>query len=193
MQRRVVGSTCRAEDTATWSEMWRSDGEYSRPLDNIWWSHLINDNFFIHLEAAHIPRVAGILEAVLVALEEELQLEPGQCGHGHLVHSWEEARSTSCHGLCQGTYSHFDTWDKHTHARAFHWQTNTVKHTNTHTQTHTNTYIHTCTRTHMYARIQIHVRECLTKTYTCMSMQYWPCRYSLLYYKTRIPRMHTHI
>ena len=50
---------------------------------------MINDDFVIHLEAAHIPRVAGILEAVLVALEEELQLEPGhgQCGHGHLVHS----------------------------------------------------------------------------------------------------------
>ena len=50
---------------------------------------LDHNDFVIHLEAAHIPRVAGILEAVLVALEEELQLEPGhgQCGHGHLVHS----------------------------------------------------------------------------------------------------------
>ena len=38
---------------------------------------MINDDFFIHLEAAHIPRVAGILEAVLVALEEELELKPG--------------------------------------------------------------------------------------------------------------------
>ena len=53
---------------------------------------LDHNDFVIHLEAAHIPRVAGILEAVLVALEEELQLEPGQCGHGHLVHSSEEAR-----------------------------------------------------------------------------------------------------
>ena len=48
---------------------------------------LDHNDFVIHLEAAHIPRVAGILEAVLVALEEELQLEPEQCGHGHLVHS----------------------------------------------------------------------------------------------------------
>jgi recombinational DNA repair protein (RecF pathway) len=29
-----------------------------------------------HLEAAHVPRVARILQAVLVALQEELQLEP---------------------------------------------------------------------------------------------------------------------
>ena len=36
---------------------------------------LDHNDFVIHLEAAHIPRVAGILEAVLVALEEELQLE----------------------------------------------------------------------------------------------------------------------
>ena len=29
-----------------------------------------------YLEATHIPWVSGILEAVLVALEEKLQLEP---------------------------------------------------------------------------------------------------------------------
>ena len=28
------------------------------------------------LEAAHVPRISRILEAVLVALEEKLQLEP---------------------------------------------------------------------------------------------------------------------
>ena len=30
-----------------------------------------------HLEPAHVPRVAGILKAILIALQEELQLEPG--------------------------------------------------------------------------------------------------------------------
>ena len=39
---------------------------------------MINDDFVIHLEAAHIPRVAGILEAVLVALQEELEEEPAR-------------------------------------------------------------------------------------------------------------------
>ena len=31
-----------------------------------------------HLEPAHVPRVAGILKAILIALEEEFQLEPEQ-------------------------------------------------------------------------------------------------------------------
>ena len=31
-----------------------------------------------HLEAAHVPRVAGILQAVLVTLQKEFQLEPKQ-------------------------------------------------------------------------------------------------------------------
>ena len=34
-----------------------------------------------NLEASHIPRVSRILEAVLVALEEELQLEAGTLGN----------------------------------------------------------------------------------------------------------------
>ena len=47
-----------------------------------------------HLEAPHVPRVARILQAVLVALQEELELEPGREGQerwclesveGHLV------------------------------------------------------------------------------------------------------------
>ena len=31
-----------------------------------------------HLEAPHVPRVAGILQAVLVTLQKEFQLEPKQ-------------------------------------------------------------------------------------------------------------------
>ena len=48
---------------------------------------------------------------------------------------------------------------------------------------------------HTYARacIQMHERECVTKTYTFLSMQYWPCGYSLIYNETRIPRMHIYI
>ena len=134
MQRRVVGSTCRAEDTATWSEIWRSDGEYTWPLDIFWWCYLINDDFVIHLEAAHIPRIAGILEAVLVALQEELQLEPGQCGHGHLVHSWEEARYILSWTLSGNVFS---VW----HMRQTHTRT-CLPLTNKHSQTHKD--IHKC-------------------------------------------------
>ena len=31
-----------------------------------------------HLESAHVPRVPGVLQTVLVALEEELEEEPGR-------------------------------------------------------------------------------------------------------------------
>ena len=154
MQRRVVGSTCRAEDTATWWEISRSESTW--PLDIFWWCYSINDNFFIHLEAAHIPRIAGILEAVLVALQEELQLEPGQCGHGHLVHSWEEARYILSWTLSGNVFS---VW----HMRQTHTRT-CLPLTNKHSQTHKDIHKYTLIDTHKH--IHIHTLT-HTKTNTC--------------------------
>ena len=56
------------------------------------------------LEAAHVPRISRILEAVLVALEEKLQLEPATI----LIeeHSGPEGGIDfllCCDGVCQGT------------------------------------------------------------------------------------------
>ena len=163
MQRRVVGSTCRAEDTATWSEIWRSDGEYTWPIDIFWWSHLINDDFVIHLEAAHIPRIAGILEAVLVALQEELQLEPGQCGHGHLVHSWEEARYILSWTLSGNVFSFW-------HMRQTHTRT-CLPLTNKHSQTHIDIHKYTLIDTHKH----IHTHK-LTHTKTNACTQCFPIK-----------------
>ena len=47
-----------------------------------------------------------------------------------------------------------------------------MPHTHKHTHIHTRAHKHTHTHTHMYARIQIHEGECVTKTYTFVSMQY---------------------
>ena len=71
-------------------------------------------------------------------------------------------------------------------------------HTYTQMRAHTHTHMHTHTRAHahMYARIQIHEPECVTKTYTFVSMQYWPCVIIILSYiiKPEFPECtHTHI
>ena len=41
-----------------------------------------------HLEAPHVARVAGVLQAVLVALQEELQLKPGEQGFQYFTKSF---------------------------------------------------------------------------------------------------------
>ena len=40
-----------------------------------------------HLETAHVPGVAGILQTVLVALEEKLELESGNIERGKVIAS----------------------------------------------------------------------------------------------------------
>lgn len=37
---------------------------------------LITRRYQTHLEAPHVPRIAGVLQAVLIALEEEFEEEP---------------------------------------------------------------------------------------------------------------------
>jgi hypothetical protein len=45
--------------------------------------------FSAHLESSHVPRIAGVLEAVLIALEKELEEKPGK-----------ERRTSGTRSLC---------------------------------------------------------------------------------------------